>query len=111
MQARPLDPLSRRVLRALYQLAQVDRPADAGSVGRALGMRPVDVARVLWVLDARGLARADRARLTLRGLAEATRAEPIELALEPRRTTRKTFASRVDSFSLDGRVARRAEDR
>jgi hypothetical protein len=99
------------VLRALYQLAQADRPADAGSVGRALGMRTVDVARVLLVLDARGLARADRARLTLSGLVEAARVAPLEITLEPRRTRRKTFASSVDSFSLLGRVVRRAEDR
>lgn len=82
MNASELDPLSQRVLRALYELAQADCPAHAGIVGRAVGIRPVDVGRVLLVLDARGLATADRARLTLRGLALAARLPSLQLARE-----------------------------
>ncbi|MDB4990719.1 MAG: hypothetical protein JWN04_5897 [Myxococcaceae bacterium] len=79
-----LDPLAKGVLRALYELAELDCPAHAGVVSRALRsveleLRPSDVARVLLVLDARGLVVADRARLTMRGLAEAVRCPALQL--------------------------------
>jgi hypothetical protein len=71
------------MLRALYELAQLDCPAHAGALARALQpehrLRPSDVARVLLVLDARGLVSAERARLTLQGLAEAARCPPLGL--------------------------------
>lgn len=83
MNANALDPLSERVLRALYELAQLDCPAHAGVLGRAVGVRAADLARVLLVLDARGLASAERARLTLAGLAVAVRAPALHLEREP----------------------------
>jgi len=78
-----LDPLAQRVLRALYELAQLDCPAHAGVLGRAVGLRAADVARVLLVLDARGLVAADRARLTLVGLAVGARTPALHLEREP----------------------------
>jgi hypothetical protein len=84
MKAQALDPLTERVLRALFELAQCNIGAHAGVVGRALGLRPSDVARVLLVLDARGLARADRARLTLAGLAVAARLPALQLEVAAR---------------------------
>ena len=78
-----LDPPARRVLRALFELAQLDCPAHAGVLARAVDMRAVDVARVLLVLEARGLARAGQARLTLTGLALAARCEPLQLEAAP----------------------------
>lgn len=89
-----LDPPARRVLRALFELAQLDRPADAGLLARAINfslaresagsaLRAVDVGRVLLVLEARGLASAEHARLTLAGLAAATRCEPLQLESFP----------------------------
>jgi DNA-binding IclR family transcriptional regulator len=83
MKPAALDPLARRVLRALYELAELDCPADAGVLARAVGRRPADVVRVLLVLDARGLASAERARLTLLGLAHAARVAPLLLEREP----------------------------
>ena len=79
-----LDPRSQAVLRALYELAGLDIPAHAGAVSRALALAgqtlgAADVARVLLVLDARGLAVAERARLSLRGLAEALRCPGLGL--------------------------------
>ena len=102
-----LDPPARRVLRALYELAQLDCPAHAGVLARAINfslalpsahlatgarakspgarfpMRAIDVGRVLLVLDARGLASAEHARLTLAGLLVAARCEPLQLESAP----------------------------
>jgi hypothetical protein len=82
MKTAPLDPLARRLVRALYELAELDCPASSGLLARAVGIRPADVARVLLVLDARGLASADRTRLTLLGLALAVRQPALSLSRE-----------------------------
>ncbi|MDB4976869.1 MAG: hypothetical protein JWN48_5210 [Myxococcaceae bacterium] len=79
MKPAALDPVALRTLRALYELAALDCPAHAGLLARAVNISVRDVARVLLVLDARGLAVADRARLTLLGLAEAARCAPLQL--------------------------------
>jgi hypothetical protein len=72
-----LDVAAGRVLRGLFELARADRHADASSLGRLLGMRPSQVGCLLSELDARGLVRAERARLTLAGLALAARLAPL----------------------------------
>jgi hypothetical protein len=105
-----LEPLAQGVLRALYELAELDCPADAALLARALthltGSRPAsisprasDIARVLLVLDARGLVQADRVRLTMRGLAEAVRLAPLSLAELPwlAQRARRRLAYRVAS--------------
>jgi len=101
MKPAALDPLARRVLRALYELAELDCPATPGVLAQAIGLRAVDVARVLLVLDARGLANAARSRLTLTGLAQAVRISPLALASDPwvaqaihRQSKSKSFAKR-----------------
>ncbi|MFT3926011.1 MAG: hypothetical protein QM778_25935 [Myxococcales bacterium] len=66
-----LEPSAQVVLRALFQLALADCPADAGSVARLLGLRASQVAQALVELDVQGLVDAERARLTMRGLAVA----------------------------------------
>jgi hypothetical protein len=99
-----LEPVAQRVLRALYELAQLDCPAHAGVLGRAVGMRAADVARALLVLDARGLVSADRARLTLEGLACAARVPALQLEretwLEPLR--RRALGVRLPSRRAEG---------
>jgi hypothetical protein len=80
MNADQLDPIAQRVLRALYELAQLDCPAHAGVLAKAVGLRAADVARVLLVLDARGLAVAERGRLTMAGLARAARVPALHLS-------------------------------
>jgi len=109
MNLNALDPLERRVLRALYELAQLDCPAHAGVLGRAVGLKPVDVARVLLVLDARKLVTADRARLTLAGLAVASRVSALRLEREPwleeaRRTAARELRVKAPSGALDGQT-------
>ena len=79
MNADELDPIVQRVLRALYELAQLDCPADADVLAKAVGLRARDVGRVLLVLDARGLMIAERARLTMLGLARAARLPALHL--------------------------------
>lgn len=107
MKPAALDPLARRVLRALYELAELDCPAHAGVLARAVNLtlagagttraeapgagsgrdareyRAADLARILLVLDARGLASAERARLTLLGLATAARIAPLCIERAP----------------------------
>lgn len=80
MPATPLDFTSRCVLRGLYELAQLDRVADAGLLAHALGIPTLHVVRALLVLDAQGLVRADRVRLTLLGLATAARLPALQVA-------------------------------
>jgi Mn-dependent DtxR family transcriptional regulator len=75
-----LDPQARRALRALYELAELDVSADAGLLARALDLRPAVISRVLAELDARGLVDAKRVRLTLEGLAAASRVPSLRLA-------------------------------
>ena len=78
--------VDRQVLRALFELALADRPADAGSVARLLGLRASEVGGIFVRLDALGLVRAERARLTLSGLATAARLEALPHAFGPRHT-------------------------
>lgn len=101
MNTAPLDPSARRVVRALYELAELDCPASAGLLARAVGIRPADMARVLLRLEARGLvnqggaslapprARID-ARLTLLGLAYAVRQPDLGLLRAHERGRTKT---------------------
>lgn len=58
-------------LRALFQLARTDLPADAGTLAARLGVRPVRLAQALLHLERKGLVDAGRVRLTLHGLAVA----------------------------------------
>lgn len=73
-----LDPHARRVLRVLYELAELDIGAEPALVARALGLS--DVTRVLRELDARGLVDARRVRLTMPGLVVAARVPSLHLA-------------------------------
>lgn len=75
-----LGPHARRVLRVLYELAELDIAADVGLLARALGLS--DVTRVLRELDARGLLDAHRVRLTMPGLVIAARVPSLHLARE-----------------------------
>jgi hypothetical protein len=73
------DVLSQRVLRALYELGRVDRAADAAFVARLLGVRSQEVSLALTQLDALGLVRVETVRLSLLGLAWATRLPALEV--------------------------------
>jgi Mn-dependent DtxR family transcriptional regulator len=75
-----LDPQARRMLRALYELAELDGPADAGVLARVLGIPPAHASRVLGELAARGLVDAERVRLTMPGLVHAARVRSLGLA-------------------------------
>jgi Mn-dependent DtxR family transcriptional regulator len=75
-----LDPHARRVLRVLYELAELDVPAEPAMIGRALGLS--DVTRVMRELEARGLVDAARSRLTMTGLVVAARTPSLHLARE-----------------------------
>ena len=83
MQTSPLDPAAHRVLRAVYELAQLDVPAHAGIVGRAAGVRTSEAAQLLITLEAAGLVDATRARLTMHGLVAALAAPALALAEQP----------------------------
>jgi hypothetical protein len=74
---------ARRVLRALFELARADCPADVRTLARALGMTSLEVVRALLRLDSDGLASADTARLTLQGLAVAARLPDLALVQDP----------------------------
>lgn len=63
----------RGALLAVYELHSRDRPADAGSVARQLGVSPCEAAHALLALDAKGLLWAERCRLTMAGLSMAAR--------------------------------------
>ena len=63
-------PLQSTLL-ALFEGTRRGRP-EAGALARRLGSSPTCVARALVELEARGLADASRARLTMRGLAVAS---------------------------------------
>lgn len=80
-----LSPTARAALVALYELGSDDRPADAGRVARRLGISPSAAARALLELDGLGLVWAERCRLTMQGLAKASR-------LSAQRTTRHRAA-------------------
>ena len=68
-----------QALAVLYQLARQDRPADVSLVAAALGRSCVQADRLLAELDGLGLVDADRARLTMAGLALAVSARPAKL--------------------------------
>ena len=68
-----LPAVLRGALVAVYQLNARDRPADAGSVARLLGITPSEAARALLLLDGKGLLWAERCRLTMAGLSVAAR--------------------------------------
>ncbi len=59
------------VLFALLDLARADVPAHAGEIALRLGLSATRVGESLVHLERRGLADAERARLTMRGLAVA----------------------------------------
>ena len=61
------------VLRACFELAQRDQPADILVLARVLGLSPGRVAGHLRSLAARDLVAAHRCRLTLLGLGVAAR--------------------------------------
>jgi hypothetical protein len=117
MTTRQLDPLSRRVLRALFELSRLDLPASHEALGRALSRPASEMRYVMWVLAARGLACANRVRLTMGGLLVAARLPSLGLVAPSARerrpvpARRQLFASRGDSFSLEGRVASGAKSR
>jgi hypothetical protein len=68
------------VLRALFELAQCDRPAHSDVVARLLGLGAAVVDRLFARLALRGLVDAERARLTLAGLAVALRVPALPAA-------------------------------
>ena len=68
-----LDVPEKRVLRALFELAQRDHPARADVLARVLDTTPSLLARLLGALELRHLVDASRMRLTLSGLAVAVR--------------------------------------
>jgi hypothetical protein len=74
-----LDPLAQRVLRALYELAQLDCPVHMGVLAGAVVCAPAELLAALQVLDARGLVSAQRLRLTMQGLAQAARIASLQL--------------------------------
>jgi Mn-dependent DtxR family transcriptional regulator len=88
-----LDPHARRVLRVLYELAELNVAAEADLVARALGLS--DVTRVMRELDARGLVDAQRTRLTMPGLALAARVPSLHLARETWLSTHFLHPQRV----------------
>jgi DNA-binding IclR family transcriptional regulator len=94
---RRLDPLALRVLRALFDLAQHDRPVHAGAIAEVLGMGRSLAAAALLRLDAAGYVRAEEARLTMAGLVLASRLCPVALrapGLRPSETRSGQAAAR-----------------
>jgi Mn-dependent DtxR family transcriptional regulator len=79
------------LLIALFDLARLGLPADVGRVAGRLGVERARVASGLTLLDQNGLVDADRAQLTLAGLALAARLDADRQA-------------RHDAGSADGRA-------
>jgi hypothetical protein len=75
-----LDFPEKRVLRALFELARCDHPAQPDVLARALDLDLFAVDRALARLGAQGLADAARVRLTLAGLAVAVHVPALEQA-------------------------------
>ena len=101
------DRTAQRVLRALFELGLGDCPADAGTLARLLSLRPSLVAQYLVRLDGLGLVRADRARLTLVGLATAARLPALVdadgVVRRQRQEVRaRTYASRANGLHAAG---------
>ena len=72
-----LDLPEKLALRALFELARRDHPAQPDALARVLDLDGAAVTRLLVRLDARGLVDAKRARLTLPGLAVAANAPAL----------------------------------
>ena len=89
------DPLARRVLRAMYELAQLDCPAHPGTLARAVGCSPCELLAALQGLDERGLVSAPRLRLTMLGLAQAARVASLQLQGESYAPLRKPTLRRA----------------
>lgn len=68
MQHEPNEERGRRLLIALYTLAEADIPASPTRVADELGMPVTEVARLLLALDGQGLVDVERCRLTMSGL-------------------------------------------
>lgn len=64
---------AQRVLRALFELSRAVRNIEAGTLAGELGLRPTQVGKALLELERRGLICVERLRLTMTGLARATR--------------------------------------
>ena len=64
-------PIAAKVLETIHELQCRDRAPNAGSIARALAVRPTQVGEALLHLERLGLVDASRARLTMRGLALA----------------------------------------
>lgn len=65
------DSIATRTLQALFCLCRDNRPVDAASLARALGVTATRVGTALVQLERDGLVDASRARLTMEGLARA----------------------------------------
>jgi hypothetical protein len=62
-----------QILYALFTLSRRGGPSDAGALGRFAGTSALVAAEALVALESVGLADASRLRLTLQGLAHASR--------------------------------------
>jgi Mn-dependent DtxR family transcriptional regulator len=71
--ANTLEPLAQSALVAVYELGAEERSAQVPNVAARLSVSHQEATRLLWALDAAGLLRAERCRLTMTGLALAVR--------------------------------------
>lgn len=86
--------LLRSVLVALFDLARANLPATVDRVGGRVGLSDDLTRRVLARLEADGLVDAHRVRLTIVGLAIATRLTgERDQQADPPRTERVTLAA------------------
>lgn len=67
------DSLQRRILHALFSLSRDTRHISAATLADAVGTTPTRAASALIALERAGLCDASRARLTMLGLATASR--------------------------------------
>jgi Mn-dependent DtxR family transcriptional regulator len=68
------------ILRALFEMASEDQPADLVSLAARVGLSCTRTAEILDALDRAQLVDADRVRLTMSGLALAAIAMPMARA-------------------------------
>jgi hypothetical protein len=92
-----------RVLRALFELARLDYPASLAVLATCLGSSPTEVGRSLLTLERLGLAHAELARLTMRGLAVATRMPGLGISV--------LLAGEPGRFDVPSEVCSRAHPR